>query len=514
MLNAFRFMTIGPDNGQSAHRRTLALSLATTACLVLPGIAGQAFASDITRSGPARVSTDSSVTCTFWMGPGMETPFYITDGDGKPLPANQYASLSTYVKFDAFLDRLDGLLYASTPMAKAWLKTEDGKAWSNSDEGKSWVDKFVKGAPAERGVEYVKICSLYGEGYYFVPGTDVCLKLGGYLRYDKQKDKEPEKRVTTWDDLQKALDTQAAKSQSKPDRTDWIEEAAKTYEETLKAQKAQPAQGSSSQGASSTVVSSQTPATPQTTTTSPTTTSPTTTSPATTDQTKDFVNVIIYIKGHVPEGVVAPSVKEQNVKLTFIMPDVDFSKARTEQQVNSGASYGAPQGKTGVDGKVQVQIEKDDLKNYGLGYGLKDDWKFSPKLDYKLTGSLTVQNHGGYYSTEPYNYDPPKKTTGLIGTDYQWGTYMVGDQKYLRVDYGTDFNVNYKEEQLKADITEVIKYELGNDVRVIFEGDTCKVELPGPWVPNYSPVAVKPGEGLPQATIKLNTASRRRGGAL
>jgi Porin subfamily len=29
----------------------------------------------------------------------------------------------------------------------------------------------------------VKICSLYGAGYYYMPGTDICLKLGGYVRY-------------------------------------------------------------------------------------------------------------------------------------------------------------------------------------------------------------------------------------------------------------------------------------------------------------------------------------------
>jgi hypothetical protein len=28
----------------------------------------------------------------------------------------------------------------------------------------------------------VKICSLYGDGFYYIPGTDTCLKLGGYLR--------------------------------------------------------------------------------------------------------------------------------------------------------------------------------------------------------------------------------------------------------------------------------------------------------------------------------------------
>jgi hypothetical protein len=35
-----------------------------------------------------------------------------------------------------------------------------------------------------KAVEYVKICSLYGAGFYYIPGTDTCIKLGGYLRAD------------------------------------------------------------------------------------------------------------------------------------------------------------------------------------------------------------------------------------------------------------------------------------------------------------------------------------------
>jgi porin-like protein len=31
-------------------------------------------------------------------------------------------------------------------------------------------------------VQYVKICSLYGDGFYYIPGTDICLKVGGYVR--------------------------------------------------------------------------------------------------------------------------------------------------------------------------------------------------------------------------------------------------------------------------------------------------------------------------------------------
>jgi hypothetical protein len=33
-----------------------------------------------------------------------------------------------------------------------------------------------------KAVEYVKVCSLYGAGFYYMPGTDTCLKVGGYIR--------------------------------------------------------------------------------------------------------------------------------------------------------------------------------------------------------------------------------------------------------------------------------------------------------------------------------------------
>jgi hypothetical protein len=35
-----------------------------------------------------------------------------------------------------------------------------------------------------KAAEYVKICSLYGVGYYYIPGTDTCIKIGGYVRYE------------------------------------------------------------------------------------------------------------------------------------------------------------------------------------------------------------------------------------------------------------------------------------------------------------------------------------------
>ena len=44
--------------------------------------------------------------------------------------------------------------------------------------GAQAADLPVKAKP----VQYVKICSLYGVGFYYIPGTDMCLKMGGWVR--------------------------------------------------------------------------------------------------------------------------------------------------------------------------------------------------------------------------------------------------------------------------------------------------------------------------------------------
>jgi Porin subfamily len=44
--------------------------------------------------------------------------------------------------------------------------------------GAQAADLPVKAKP----VQYVKICSLYGVGFYYIPGTDMCLKIGGWVR--------------------------------------------------------------------------------------------------------------------------------------------------------------------------------------------------------------------------------------------------------------------------------------------------------------------------------------------
>ena len=40
--------------------------------------------------------------------------------------------------------------------------------------------------PVEKAapVEYVRVCSTYGAGFFYIPGTDTCLRVGGRVRAD------------------------------------------------------------------------------------------------------------------------------------------------------------------------------------------------------------------------------------------------------------------------------------------------------------------------------------------
>jgi hypothetical protein len=44
-------------------------------------------------------------------------------------------------------------------------------------------------------MEYVKVCDAYGTGFFYIPGTETCLKIGGQLRYEKRVSKTGDKTV-------------------------------------------------------------------------------------------------------------------------------------------------------------------------------------------------------------------------------------------------------------------------------------------------------------------------------
>src|SRR5947199_9947329 len=46
--------------------------------------------------------------------------------------------------------------------------------------GAQAADMPVKAKP----VEYVKICNLYGDGFFYLPGTQTCIRIGGSVQSD------------------------------------------------------------------------------------------------------------------------------------------------------------------------------------------------------------------------------------------------------------------------------------------------------------------------------------------
>jgi hypothetical protein len=58
---------------------------------------------------------------------------------------------------------------------------EERRAASSPKARGHWAFRAAHAQP----IQYVKICSLYGAGFYYIPGTDMCLKIGGWTRvYD------------------------------------------------------------------------------------------------------------------------------------------------------------------------------------------------------------------------------------------------------------------------------------------------------------------------------------------
>src|SRR5690606_35434524 len=39
--------------------------------------------------------------------------------------------------------------------------------------------------PMAEPVEYVRVCDTYGSGFFYIPGTETCLRISGYVRFDQ-----------------------------------------------------------------------------------------------------------------------------------------------------------------------------------------------------------------------------------------------------------------------------------------------------------------------------------------
>ena len=74
--------------------------------------------------------------------------------------------------------------------------------------GAQAADLPVKAKP----VQYVKICSLYGAGFYYIPGTDTCIKIGGFVRAEWNFNAAGSFGVTTASNFTRATQTETTRT--------------------------------------------------------------------------------------------------------------------------------------------------------------------------------------------------------------------------------------------------------------------------------------------------------------
>jgi hypothetical protein len=77
--------------------------------------------------------------------------------------------------------RGEGVGFAVDPRHASGALRRFGRRGAALVEKRSVVVALCAASSAQP-IQYVKICSLYGAGFYYIPGTDFCLKLGGWVR--------------------------------------------------------------------------------------------------------------------------------------------------------------------------------------------------------------------------------------------------------------------------------------------------------------------------------------------
>ncbi|UPA25434.1 porin [Shinella oryzae] len=75
--------------------------------------------------------------------------------------------------------------------------------------GAQAADAIVAAEPEP--MEYVRVCDAFGTGFFYIPGTETCLKIGGYVRFQTDFGRD-EVGTSDWDSWTRARVTFDAKS--------------------------------------------------------------------------------------------------------------------------------------------------------------------------------------------------------------------------------------------------------------------------------------------------------------
>jgi hypothetical protein len=115
------------------------------------------------------------------------------------LSALQYVSVPAKAEDQAVLQRLDKLEKENADLRERLKRVENKSSVaarpaqpapqtaSRENPQVNLQDRYDgpppnQNVPLKAPVQYVRVCSMYGEAFYYIPGTNACIKFGGYVR--------------------------------------------------------------------------------------------------------------------------------------------------------------------------------------------------------------------------------------------------------------------------------------------------------------------------------------------
>jgi hypothetical protein len=576
---------------QSAWRRYLLGSTLFSATWLLP--VGAALGADyLPGKVPAQVGADSSILCKYWTGLGTEEYFFVADDEGYPLPVSAWLRWADPKELAELFDTLYGFAWINSRPGLNWLGSPAGSDWLNSAEGKAWKEGImqVQSTPTPSAgpepVEYVKICSLYGAGYYYIPGTETCLKVGGYIRsqiaangepteygqlrsyvnnqfmqiagftfgksnsyFNFEGDWSPTLRVsrsfggdepqTTKGRDQPAFDSRIRISRSfgdGPSPSSSGDDSLKNFAEILSGKGISGAQNEPTTKAPEPIIQTKGPAKggPK----GPAQTANQQKGPPTKGgKGPDAQPVEQGIKIHfkvnqamLDKSEVGPALGGQHVQLfpAGEEPDLPTNETRRAELENNGHNQDAPRCVTNADGKCTTRVPEGAEEEFGfpqlkVGLRLNLDYKTEKltqadydfqkewRLGANYTGTLRLRTYDSWVAeTNQQHSKPDFSQLNIDGVSFRSNTFNVGPMEWVQVDASSVGGIGKTAEDIKQMLPTFLDKINQLGVKYSFEGNICRLELPGPWIEDVKS-ATRRGGGIPTAAISLR--ADRRGGS-
>jgi hypothetical protein len=200
-------------------------------------------------------------------------------------------------------------------------------------------------------------------------------------------------------------------------------------------------------------------------------------------------------------------------------PALPSKEARTADVENAAHNQDPARCVTNASGTCTTRLQQGAETDYGFpkyqpGLRLNLEYKESTApADDKLQGwqvglnytaQLNVSTYASYVAeTNPQAQKPDFSQLNSDGLTFRESNFKIGGMDYTQVDaisLGTDRTRDLIDQLVRERAAKLD--QLG--VKVVFEGNICRLELPGPWIEDMKS-ATRRGGGIPTANISLRT---------